>query len=101
VSVFTATTGKERVQEALASQSPRFTALRDVVAIVRDQSFFNDHGAHLDAMLPTIESSLVMQGGSLTLADTKYYFLRQYQALCVEGEDAVIAKLEKRWARLE
>jgi hypothetical protein len=30
-----------------------------------------------------------------------YCFARQYQALCEAGEDAVIAKLEKRYSRLE
>jgi hypothetical protein len=97
LSVFTATAGKERVQEAIVAQYPRFKALRDVVAIVRDPSFSGDLGVHLDAILPTIESSLGLQGGSATLADARYCFAHQYQSLCVE--DAVIAKLEKRWAR--
>jgi hypothetical protein len=76
VSVLTATAGKERVQEAMVWQSPRFKALRDVVAIVCDPSFFDDLGAHLDAMFPTIEFSLVWQGGSATLADARYCFSR-------------------------
>jgi hypothetical protein len=101
LSVLTATAGKERVQEAMVSQSLRFKALRDVVAIVRDPSFFDEVGTQLDAMLPTVASSLVLQGGSATLADAMYCFARQYQSLCVNGEGTVIAKLEKRWARLE
>jgi hypothetical protein len=101
VSVFTASAAKERVQEALISQAVKDKVLRDVLAIVRDPSFFDTLGAHLDALIPTIESSIVMQGGSATLADAMYCFARQYQALCAAGEDAVIAKLEKRYARLE
>jgi hypothetical protein len=63
LSVFTSSAGKERVQEAMASQAAKYKSLKDVVAIVRDTFFFDELGAHLDALLPTIESSLVMQGG--------------------------------------
>jgi hypothetical protein len=69
-SLFTASAAKERVQEALASQSSKHKGLRDVLSIVRDPSFFDELGAHLDALIPTIESSLLMQGGSATLADS-------------------------------
>jgi hypothetical protein len=78
-----------------------FQGAADVMAFVRDPSFFDALGAHLDAMLPTIESSLVLQGGSATLADAIFCFERQYQSLCIEGEDTVISKLEKRWTHLK
>jgi hypothetical protein len=66
-----------------------------------DESFFDELGAHLDALLPTLESSLVMQGGSVTLSDAIYCFARQHQALVAASEDAVIVQLEKRYSRLE
>jgi hypothetical protein len=88
------------VQEAMASQSSRLKAPRDVVAIACDPSFFDNLGTHLDAMLPPMESGLVLQCGSATLSDAMYCFGRQYQSLCVEAEDTVIGKLEKLWARL-
>jgi hypothetical protein len=81
LSVFTSSAGKERVQEAMASQTAKYKSLKNVVAIVRDTSFFDELGVHLDALLPTIDSSLVMQGGSVTLADAMYCFARQHQAL--------------------
>jgi hypothetical protein len=42
-----------------------------------------------------------MQGGFVTLADEMYCFGRQFQFLASAGEFAVLAKLEKRFARLE
>jgi hypothetical protein len=93
VSLFTASAAKERVQKALASQSSNHKELRDVLSIVRDPSFFQELGAHLDALIATTESSLLMQGGSATLVDSMFCFARQCQALCEAGEDAVIAKL--------
>jgi hypothetical protein len=42
--------------------------LKDVIGIVRSPTFFMELGVHLDALLPTIEASIVMQGGSVTLA---------------------------------
>jgi hypothetical protein len=101
LSVFTSSAGKERVQEAMASHSAKYKSLKNVVAIVRDMPFFDEIGAHLDALLPTIESSLVMQGGSVTLADDRNCLARQHQALVAAIEDAVIVQLEKRYYSLE
>jgi hypothetical protein len=47
----------------MVSQAAKYKSLKYVVAIVRDTSFFDDLGGYLDTLLPTIESSLVMQGG--------------------------------------
>jgi hypothetical protein len=55
---------KGRVQEAMASIAAKFNNLNEVIDIVRSPTFFEEHGAHLDALLPTIEASIVMQGGS-------------------------------------
>jgi hypothetical protein len=61
--VFTSSAGKERAQEAMVSQAAKYKSLKYVVAIVRNTSFFDDLGGHLDALLLTIESSLVTQEG--------------------------------------
>jgi hypothetical protein len=101
LSVLTSCAEKERVQEAMASQAAKYKSLKNGVAIVRDMSFFDELGAHLDALLPTIGSSLVMQGGSKTLADAMYCLARQHQALVASSEDAVNVQREKRYSRLE
>jgi hypothetical protein len=101
LSVFTSSAGKERVQESKASHSAKYKSLNNVVAIVRDMPFFDELGAHLDALLTTIGSSLVMQWGSVTLANAMYCLARQHQALVAAIEDAVIVQLETRYSRLE
>jgi hypothetical protein len=69
LSVFTSSAGEERVQEAMASQAAKYKSLKNVVAIVRDTSFFDELGAHLDILLPVIEPILVLLVGSVTLVD--------------------------------
>jgi hypothetical protein len=99
-SVFTSTEAKERLQEAMASSAVKFN-LKEVIDIVRSPTFFEELGAHLDALLPTIEAIIVMQGGSVTLADGMFCFGRQLQFLTFAGEFAVLDMLEKRFSRLE
>jgi hypothetical protein len=77
LSVLNSNAGKDRVQEALLSTAIRHKSLRDVVEIVGDTSFFNELGMNLDALIPSIESSLMTPGGSETLADHMYCFERQ------------------------
>jgi hypothetical protein len=57
--------------------------------------------SHLDALIPTVEASLVMQSGSTALADVLYCFARQYQCLARSAEEAVLFKLEKRFGAFE
>jgi hypothetical protein len=72
-----------------------------VIEIVRSPTLFEDLGEHLDVLLPTIEASIVCQGGSVTITDGMYCFGRLFQSLASAGEVAVLAKLEKRFARFE
>jgi hypothetical protein len=44
----------------MVSQAAKYKRLKNDFAIVRDTSFFDERGAHLDALLSTIEASLVM-----------------------------------------
>jgi hypothetical protein len=88
--VFMSSSGKERVQKAMASLAAKYKSLKNVVTIVRDTFLFDQLGAHLDALMLTIEWSLVMQGGLVTLADAMYCLIRQHQALVAAGEGAVI-----------
>jgi hypothetical protein len=67
LSVFTSSAGKERIQKVIALQATKSKRLKDVYVIVRETAFFEELGTHLDALRPAIESSLVMQGGSVTL----------------------------------
>jgi hypothetical protein len=90
--VFASAAAKERVQEAMASSAAKFNNLKEVIDIVRSLTFFEELGAHLYALLPTIEASIVMQGGSVTLADGMFCFGRQLQSLTSAGEVAVQAR---------
>jgi hypothetical protein len=100
-SVFTSAEAKERVQEAMASSAANFNYLKEVIDIVWSRMFFEELGAHLDALLPAIEAIIVMQGGSVTLADGMFCFGRKLQSLTSAGEFSVLAKLVKRFSRLE
>jgi hypothetical protein len=101
VGVFTSAEGKERLQAAMSSNAAVHKNLKDVVAIIRRPSFFDGLSEHLHCLLPTIEASLVLQGGTAALADVLYSFARQYQAL-VEAEETVVRqKLESRFSKLE
>jgi hypothetical protein len=100
-SVLTSQNGRERLSIAESSNSPKFAALKAVVDIIRSNCFWDDLSSHLDALVPTIESSLVMQGGSATLADVLYCFARQFQYLSRGVENEVLRKLEKRFAMFE
>jgi hypothetical protein len=77
LSMLNGNVGKDRVQEAFLSTAIRHKSLRDVVEIARDTSFFNELGMNLDTLIPSIESSLLIRGGSETLKDPMYCFARQ------------------------
>jgi hypothetical protein len=79
----------------------KYKSLKDEISIVRDTFFFDELGAHFDALLPMTDSILVMLGGSVTLAESMYYLARQHQALVAAGEDTVISALEERFSRLK
>jgi hypothetical protein len=100
LSVFTSSAGKERIQKVIALQPSKSNRLKDVYVIVRETPFFEELGTRLDALRLAIESSLVMQGWSVTLADAMYCFARQHQTLVAAGEDAVIVELNKRYSCL-
>jgi hypothetical protein len=51
-SAFTSAEGKEQVLDAMTSRSVKYKNLKDVIEIVRSQTFFEDLGEHLDALLP-------------------------------------------------
>jgi hypothetical protein len=78
-SVLTSQNGRERLSIAESSSSPRFAALKAVVDIIRSDCFWDNLSSHLDALVPTIESIFVTQGGSTTLADVLYCFGSQFQ----------------------
>jgi hypothetical protein len=65
--VFTSAEAKARVIEAMTSRSVKYENLKDVIEIVQSPTFFEDLGERLDAPLPTIEASIVCQGGSVTM----------------------------------
>jgi hypothetical protein len=77
--VLTSHAGRERLGGAEYSTSSKFTALKTVAATIKSSNFWNGLARHLDALVPTIEASLVMQGGTASLADVLYCFGRQYQ----------------------
>jgi hypothetical protein len=92
---------KERVFEAMTSRSVKYKNLKDVIEIVQSPTLFEHLGEHLEALLPTIEASIVCQGGSVTSADVMYCFGRLFQSVSSADEVAVLVKLEKQFVRLE
>jgi hypothetical protein len=68
---------------------------------VRDVKFWLDLVDFLDLLIPTVESSLILQSGDATLADVLICKGRQFQALDRVDESAAIVALESRWSRLE
>jgi hypothetical protein len=68
---------------------------------IRHSSFWHKLVEYLEFFGPTIESSLVLQGGDATLADVLYCHGRQYQMLEQIGEFEALNALDKRWNRLE
>jgi hypothetical protein len=60
--------------------------IRRCIKTIRDSSFWHTLVEYLESLVPTIESSLVVQGGDATLADVLYFRGRQYQMLEQIGE---------------
>jgi hypothetical protein len=81
----------------MACSADMFNNINEVIDIVRSFSLFEELGAHLDALLPTIEARIVMQGDSATLADGMYCFGRKFQSLESTGKVTVFVKLKKRF----
>jgi hypothetical protein len=100
-SVLTSQAGRERLAAAEASTSCKFKTLKAVAATIRSGNFWNGLTRHLDALVPTIEASLIMKCGSATLADVLYSFGRQYQCFALGAEGVILRKLEKRFGMFE
>jgi hypothetical protein len=94
---------EEETHRGLTTHSgpSRENKLKDEIEIVRPPTFFEHLVEHLDTLLLTIEASIMYQGGSVTMADEMHCFGRLFQALASAVQVAVLAKLEKRFARLE
>jgi hypothetical protein len=90
-----------KVQQITSSASKSTSNLRRCIKTIRDCSFWNDLVEYMEILVPTIESSLVLQGGDATFADVLYCRGRQYQTLEYRGEFEALEALEQRWGRLE
>lgn len=91
------------VDAAVASNSgsKALVSLKRAAQIVRSDSFWARLGQFLEVLVPTIEPSLVLQGGDATLADVLHAKGRQLKTLIAAGENATVALLEKRWGIVE
>jgi hypothetical protein len=94
-------THKSVVNDVVRTKSQTTKALRDCFGYVKDEKFRSDLVAFLDLLIPTVESSLILQGGDATLADVLICKGRQLQALELLEETSAIEALESRWRRLE
>jgi hypothetical protein len=75
----------------------KYEKLRDVAGVISQESFWDELSSFLELMVPTIESSLVLQGGDSILGQVMYCFGRQYQVLNSQNEITAEAALESRF----
>jgi hypothetical protein len=75
--------------------------LRRVAGICRSSLFWSKLISFMTQLIPSVESSLLLQSNSATLADMLYCYGRQCQALLASHEIPVLQKLEQRFAALE
>jgi hypothetical protein len=79
--VFTSVEVKERVLVAMTSRSVNYKNLMDLIESFRSPTFLDNLGENLDALLPTIEASIVCPDGSVTLADGMYYCCEKHASV--------------------
>jgi hypothetical protein len=65
------------IQQTISSKSKSTENIRRCIKTIRDSSFWHKLVEYLELLVPTIESSLVLQGGDATLADVLYCRGRQ------------------------
>lgn len=89
------------VKKVLSSKDQRLAALKRCFKTIQSVEFESQLVKFLHLLIPTIESSLLMQGRTVTLGDVVYSKIRQFQQLLQQRELSAVAALEKRWNILE
>lgn len=87
----------EFVQKALVPKEKRFASMANCFRTIEDLSFWSGLENNLMLLIPSVESSLVLQGRGKSLADVMYCRCRQFLKLWEAGENIVVGCLENRW----
>jgi hypothetical protein len=87
--------------KVFASSDRRLAALKRSFETIDNSGFWSLLEEYIALLVPTIESSLVLQGGDATLADVVYCRCRQYVRLLDANERTALNALERRWSQAE
>lgn len=80
---------------------PPSKGLKSAREITMSCEFWPKLSNSLYILIPTVESSFILQSSRATLADFLYCYRRQVQVLSKYMEDSVMGKLEKLFSSLE
>lgn len=92
---------KSMIAQAERSGAVKFQQLKRVVSIIKSETFWEGLAQYVQLLVPAIEASVLMQGGTCTLADVMYSTGRAFQAMEDAGETQLSAGLEKRFEQYE
>lgn len=88
------------VKKVLNSRDKRFASLKRCFTTIQSLEFETNLVKFLHLLVPTIESSLLLQGRKATLGDVVFLKIRQLQIL-LKHEPSGVAALEERWSIVE
>jgi hypothetical protein len=84
--------------KVFASNDRRLAALKRSFETIDNSRFWSLLKEYIALLVPTIESSLVLQGGDATLADIVYCRCRQYVRLLDANESTALNALQRMWS---
>jgi hypothetical protein len=86
--------------KVFASNDRRLAELKRSFETIDNSGFWSLLEEYIVLLVPTIESSLVLQGGDATLADVVYCRFRQYVRLQDANESTALNALKRRWSQV-
>jgi hypothetical protein len=87
--------------KGFASNDRRLAGLKCSFETIDNSEFWSLLEEYIALLVPTIQSSLVLQGGDAALADVVYCRCRQYVRLLDANESTTLNALERRWSQVE